>query len=141
MHWGSWLFAIGGALWILKVVVITLNDAAGREVDAMPVPVFYLSAIVAMAIGATAVGVALLRNAPVWAQLVGAVVAFFALFVFYTVVDDVLKSAFEGIGPDWLHEELGILLTGAVALILGVWLARTLGRERLANALVSMSAP
>jgi hypothetical protein len=133
MLWGSWLFAIGGALWILKVVVITLNDAAGRETDAMPVPVLYLAAIVAMAIGATAVGVALLRNGPVWAQLVGAVASFFALFVFYTVVDEVLKSAFEGVGPDWLYEELGILLTGAVALVLGVWLARTLGRERSAN--------
>jgi hypothetical protein len=130
MHWGLWLFAAGGALWVLKVVVITLNDIAGRDTDSMPVPVLYLSAVFAMAIGATAVGIALLRRTPWWAQLLGAAAAFVGLFVLYTVLDEILKSTFEGVGPSWLHEELGILTTGAICLVVGVWLARIVSGER-----------
>ena len=130
MHWGLWLFAAGGALWVLKVVVITLNDLTGRATDSMPVPVLYLSAIFAMAIGATAVGIALLRRSPWWAQLLGAVAAFVGLFVLYTVLDEILKSTFEGVGPEWLHEELGILATGAICFVVGLWLLRTIRRDR-----------
>jgi hypothetical protein len=130
MRWGLWLFALGGALWVLKVVVITLNDLTGRDTDSMPVPVLYLSAVFAMAIGVTAVGIAVLRRSPWWAQVLGAVVAFFALFVLYAVLDETLKAAFDGVGPSWLHEELGILTTGAICLVVGVWLARAASRDR-----------
>jgi hypothetical protein len=130
MHWGLWLFALGGALWVLKVVVIALNDLTGRATDSMPVPVLYLSAVFAMAIGATAVGIALLRRAPWWAQVLGAVAAFLGLFVLYTVLDEILKATFDGVGPSWLHEELGILATGAICLAVGLALLRVLSRER-----------
>jgi len=96
----------------------------------MPVPVLYLSAVFAMVVGATAVGIALLRRFPWWAQLLGAIAAVFALFLLYTVLDEILKSSFEGVGPSWLHEELGILATGAICLIGGVLLARTISRQR-----------
>lgn len=130
MRWGVWVFAAGGALWVLKVAFITLNDATGRGVDALPVPVLYLSAILLMAIGATAVGIALLRRFAWWVQLLGAVAAVVALFALYTVLDGVLKPAFEGVGPSWLHEELGILATGAICLAGGALLARRIGRQR-----------
>jgi hypothetical protein len=130
MRWGVWVFALGGALWVLKVIFIALNDAMGRETDALPVPALYLSAVLLMAIGATAVGIAVLRRFPWWAQLLGAVAAVVALFMLYTVLDGVLKPAFEGVGPSWLHEELGILATGAICLIAGVLLARRMAEER-----------
>ena len=130
MRWGLWLFAAGGALWVLKVVAITLNDLTGRATDSMPVAALYLSAVFAMAIGATAVGIAVLRRFAWWAQLLGAVVAFFALFVLYTVLDETLKAAFDGVGPSWLHEELGILTTGTICVVVGVSLARTVSRDR-----------
>lgn len=134
MRWGLWLFAVGGALWVLKVLVIAVNHLAGRDTDAMPVPVLYLSAVLAMAIGVTAVGVALLRRYPWWAQVAGAVAAFVALFLLYTVLDETLKAAFDGVGPSWLHEELGILTTGAIALVVGVLLARAIARDRRSSA-------
>ena len=130
MRWGVWVFAVGGALWVLKVISIALNDAMGRETDSLPVPVLYLLAVLLMAIGATAVGIAVLRRHPWWAQLLGAAAAIVALFVLYTVLDGVLKPAFEGVGPSWLHEELGILATGAICLIAGVLLARRIAEER-----------
>jgi hypothetical protein len=132
-RWGLWVFAIGGALWIAKVAVITLNDFAGRDTDAMPVPVLYLSAVLGMTIWATAVGIALLRRFPWWAQLLGAVAGVVALFVLYTVLDEILNSSFEGVGPEWLHEELGILATGAIALVVGVLLARAIVPRHLAR--------
>lgn len=129
MRWGLWLFAAGGALWVLKVVTVTLNDLTGRDTDSMPVPVLYLSAVFAMAIGVTAVGIAVLRRSSWWLQLLGAVVAFVGLFILYTVLDETLKAAFEGVGPSWLHEELGILATGAICLVVGVSLARKVDRD------------
>ena len=130
MRWGVWIFAIGGALWVLKVAFITLNDAMGRSTDALPVPVFYLSAVLLMAVGATAVGISLLRRFPWWAQLLGAAAAVVALWALYVVVDGILKPTFEGVGPSWLHEELGILATGAICLIGGVLLARRIAGEQ-----------
>lgn len=130
MRWGVWVFAAGGALWVLKVVVITLNDLMDRDVDAMPVPVLYLSAVLLMVVGATAVGIALLRRFHWSIQLLGAVAAVVALFLLYTVLDEVFKSAFDGVGPSWLHEELGILVTGAICFVGGVLLARTVTRLR-----------
>lgn len=90
----------------------------------------YLSAVFAMAIGVTSVGIAVLRRFPWWAQALGAVAAFVALFVLYTVLDEMLKAAFDGVGPSWLHEELGILATGAISLVVGVSLARAINRDR-----------
>lgn len=130
MRRGLWVFAIGGALWVLKVAVITLNDLTGRDADAMPVPVVYLSAVLLMVVGSTAVGIALARRFPWWSQLLAAVAGVVALFLLYTVLDEAFKSAFEGVGPSWLYEELGILATGAICLVVGVLLARSISRER-----------
>jgi hypothetical protein len=130
MRWGVWVFAVGGALWVLKVVLIALNDALGRDPDALPVPIFYLSAILLMVLGATAVGIAVLRRFPWWAQLLGAVAAVIVLWLLYTVLDGILKPTFEGVGPSWLYEELGILATGAICLIGGVLLARRIADEQ-----------
>ena len=124
MRWGVWVFAVGGALWVLKVVFITLNDVMGRDTDALPLPVLYLSAILFMVVGATAVGIAVFRRFPWWAQLLGALAAVVALWVLYFVLDGILKPTFEGVGPSWLHEELGILATGAICVAVGVFLAR-----------------
>jgi hypothetical protein len=129
MRWGVWVFAVGGALWVLKVVFITLNDAMGRDTDALPVPVLYLSAILFMVVGATAVGIAVFRRFPFWAQLLGALAAVVALWVLYAVLDGILKPTFEGVGPSWLHEELGILATGAICVAVGVFLARRISER------------
>jgi hypothetical protein len=129
MRWELWVFALGGALWVLKVLVIALNDVLGRSTDALPVPILYLSAVLLMTVGATAVGIAVLRRFPWWAQLAGAVAAIVALWALYTVLDGVLKPAFDGVGTSWLHEELGILVTGAICLVVGVFLAQRTARE------------
>ena len=128
--WGVWVFAVGGALWVLKVAVIALNDAAGRNIDAFPVPVLYLGAILLMALGATAVGIAVLRRHPWWVQVIGAAAAVVALFLLYAVLDGVLKAAFGDAGPSWLEDELGIAATGAVCLVVGILLARRVAGPR-----------
>jgi hypothetical protein len=128
-RWGVWVFAVGGALWVLKVAVIALNDAVGRDVDAFPVPVFYLGAVLLMVVGSTAVGIALVRNSPWWVQVVAAVAGVIGLFLLYTVLDAVLKGAFNDTGPSWLRDELGIVATGAVCLVGGVLLGRSVAAQ------------
>jgi hypothetical protein len=129
MRWGLWVFALGGAIWALKIVFITLNDVIGRPTDGFPVPIVYLSGILLMVVGATAVGIALLRRFPWWAQVLGAFAAVFALLALYVVLDGILKPTFEGVGPSWLYEEVGILATGAICLAGGVLLLRSVDRE------------
>ena len=123
-RWGVWVFAAGGALWVLKVLFIALNDAMGRDIDSLPVPIFYLGAILLMTLGATGVGLALARNAPLWVQLLAAVGGVLGLFLLYTVLDAILEAVFGDAGPSWLRDELGIVATGIVVLIAGVLLAR-----------------
>ena len=125
MRWGVWVFAVGGALWILKVAFIALNDAMGRDIDTFPVPVFYLGAILLLVVGSTAVGIALVRGSPWWAQVLAAAAGVVGLFLLYTVLDALLKAAFGDTEPSWLRDELGIVATGVVCLVGGVVLARS----------------
>jgi hypothetical protein len=125
-RWGVWVFAAGGALWVIKVAVIALNDALDRDVDSFPVPVFYLGAILLMVVGSTAVGIALARSWPWWAQVLAAVGGVIGLFLLYALLDAVLKAAFGDAGPSWLADELGIVATGAVCLVGGVLLGRSM---------------
>jgi hypothetical protein len=129
-RWGVWLFALGGALWVLKVTLITVNHVQGRDVDSLGVPVLYVTAVLLLAIGATAVGAALLRRHPWWAQLLAAVAAVPALIFLYEAIDTLLKSVAGNAGPGWLADELGIVATGALCLVGGVLLARAAGSPR-----------
>jgi TRAP-type uncharacterized transport system fused permease subunit len=126
-RWGVWVFALGGALWVLKVTLITANHLLGRDVDASGVPVLYVAAVTLLALGATAVGAALARRRPWWAQLLAAACAIPTLILVYSVVDAVLKGIFGDAGPSWLADELGIVATGALCLAAGVLLGRTVG--------------
>jgi TRAP-type uncharacterized transport system fused permease subunit len=126
-RWGVWVFALGGALWVLKVTLITANHLLGRDVDASGVPVLYVAAVTLLALGATAVGAALARRRPWWAQVLAAACAIPALILVYSVVDAVLKGIFGDAGPSWLADELGIVATGALCLAVGVLLGRTAG--------------
>jgi hypothetical protein len=128
MRWGVWVFAVGGALWVLKVAFIALNDAGGRDIDSFPVPLFYLGAIFLMVAGSTAVGLALVPNSRFWVKLLAAAAAVVGFFVLYTALDGILKATFGDAGPSWLKDELGILATGAVCLVGGVLLAQRIAR-------------
>jgi hypothetical protein len=124
IRWGVWVFALGGALWVVKVTLITANHLMGRDIDSFGVPVLYIAAVTLLASGATAVGAALLRHYPGWAQLLGAVVAIPALIFIYQGIDAVLKGLAGDVGPAWLPDELGIVATGALCLVGGVLLGR-----------------
>ena len=109
MRWGIWLFALGGALWVIKVLLITVNHMQGRDVDSLGVPVFYVAAVALLAIGSAAVGGRALRRKPWWAQLLAAIAAIVALLFLYQAIDALLKNMAGDAGPWWLAEELGIV--------------------------------
>jgi hypothetical protein len=121
------MFALGGALWVLKVTLITANHLMDRDVDAFGVPVLYLAAVTLLAIGATAVGAALMRHYAWWAQLLAGVVAIPVLIFLYQAIDAVLKGLFGDVGPSWLADELGVVATGALCLVGGLLLGRAVG--------------
>jgi hypothetical protein len=125
-----WVFALGGALWVLKVTLITANALMGRDVDASGVPVLYVAAVALLALGAPAAGAALARRYPWWAQLLAAACALPALILVYSVLDAVLKATLGDVGPSWLADELGIVATGALCFAGGVLLGRAVGLPR-----------
>lgn len=127
-RWGVWVFALGGALWVLKVTLITANHLMDRDVDAFAVPVLYVAAVILLALGATAVGAALVRRYPWWTQLLAAVGAIPALILAYGAIDAVLKGIVGDLGPWWLPDELGVVTTGALCLVGGLLLGRAVGR-------------
>jgi predicted permease len=124
------VFALGGALWVLKVTLIAANHLSGRDVDSFGVPVLYVAAVILLAVGATAVGAALLRRHRWWAQLLAAAVAIPALIFLYEAIDTVLKGLFGDVGPAWLADELGIVATGALCLVGGALVGRAVGMPR-----------
>jgi hypothetical protein len=127
-RWGVWIFALGGALWVLKVAVIALNDALDRDTDAFPVPVFYLGAVLLLVVGSTGTAMALVRSSRWWVQMLAGAAGIIGVFLLYSVLDGALKAAVGDAGPSWLEDELGIVATGMVALVVGVVLAQRMSR-------------
>ena len=126
-HWGIWLFALGGALWVLKVCLITVNHLQGRDPDSFGVPVLFIGGVTLLALGVTAVGAALVRHYAWWLQLLAAIAAVPALVLLYEAIDALLKGVAGDVGPAWLADELGIVTTGALCLVGGVLLGRAVG--------------
>jgi hypothetical protein len=98
----------------------------GRDLDALGVPILYLTAVTLLLIGAPAVGAAIVRRRPRWMQVLAGVGALLVLIFGYQAIDAMLKGAFAEIEPWWLPDELGIVVTGTLCLIGGTFLSRTL---------------
>lgn len=81
-----------------------------------------------MVVGSTAAGIALVRSSRWWTHFLAALAGVIGLFLLYTVLDGILKAAFGDTDPSWLRDELGIVATGGVCLVVGLLLARKIGR-------------
>jgi hypothetical protein len=124
------VLAAGGLLWVVKFVVIAATDGAVSGLPDTVTAVLYLSAVLLMAIGSGGLAVALLARRHLALRVVGALAAVVAWWIVYVVVDGVTKSAAGDAGPVWLPDEIGIVVTGALLMAVGLLLVRSTSDAR-----------
>ena len=116
---------LGGVLWLVKVGLIWANG--GANTDEGIVAVFYLAGLLALAVAALAAGYAVVTTAPIWLRAVVSVATLALFWILFSVIDSAAHVVYTGDG--WLDDELGIIVTAALALLFGlIALARRVRR-------------
>jgi hypothetical protein len=118
------VLALGGLCWVVKFVVIAATDGATSGVPDTVTGLLYISAVVLMSIGSAALVIALLAGRHPVLRALGGVVGLVGWWVVYLVVDAVSQAIAGDAGPSWLTDEIGIVVTGALLLTVGLLLAR-----------------
>lgn len=116
----------GGVAWLVKVGLIWGNG--GTNTDGGLVSVCYLLGLVALTVALLAAGYSVVASAPVWLRVVVSVAVLALGWIIFGSIDSAAKGVYDG--DDWLRDELGILISAALALVGGVAsLLRSRGHE------------
>ena len=116
--------SVGGLCWVVKFVVIAATDGALTGVPDTVTGILYFAGIALMALGLSGLGVAVLGGRHLLVRALAAVGGLVLWAVSYTVIEAVAQSVVGDTEPAWLGEEIGILLTGAVLMTVGLLLVR-----------------
>ena len=127
----AWL--VGGVAWLVKLTLIFANG--GTNTNEGIVGVAFFVGVLALVVAGAASGFTLLRRWGIWAAAIGVPIGAVATLVGFSVIDGVLQSVVPASG--WFEEEVGILGTAVVALLLGLAL---LARGRTKGAASSAAA-
>ncbi len=119
------VLAAGGLCWVVKFVVIAATDGAVSGTAEMVTAVLYLTAVALMALGLAALGVAALAGRHPALRVLGGIAGLVLWVLSYLVIEGVAQGVVGDTDPVWLGEEVGIVLTGAVLMTVGLMLART----------------
>ena len=124
------VLAIGGLCWVVKFVVIAATDGATSGTADTVAGVLYLSAVTLMALGLAGLGASVLAGRHVVLRILGAVAGVVTWAATYMLLESIAQGVVGDTDPVWLGEEVGIVLTGAVFMTVGLLLAhpRTGGR-------------
>jgi hypothetical protein len=114
----------GGFCWVVKFVVIAATDGAVSGWADTTTGILYLTAVTLMALGLAGLGVALVAGRHPVLRAVGALGGLVTWWPTYLVVETVAQAVAGDSGPSWMHDEIGIVTTGAVLMTVGLLLAR-----------------
>lgn len=118
------VLAAGGLCWVAKFVVIAATDGATTGTADTVTAVLYLSAVALMCLGLAGLGASLLRGRHVVLRVLGALGGLVAWVLTYLVVEGIAQAVVGETDPAWLGEEIGIVLTGALMMTVGLLLRR-----------------
>lgn len=108
-----------GVGWYTKFAVLSATDGAESGLVGTLWAVGMLSFLAA----AAAAAVALLRGKHVALRIIAGVVAVPIAFIVFNILGGITKSIYNG--DEWFHDEVELLVTGAVSALLGLgWLMR-----------------
>lgn len=108
-RWAPVVLLVGAVAWFAKMAVIVATD--GRVDSTGAAAVFFIGGILLMATGATAVGLRLTRGRAGWVRSIAIVISLLAFFVSFVVLDSVAKPTLGQLGPRYMSDEAGILVT------------------------------
>ena len=109
---------LGAISWLAKMAVIVATD--GRIDSTGVAAVFFIGGVVFMVVGATVVGLWLTTGLALWVRSVLVVLSFLSFFISFVVLDGIAKATLGGVGPDYMRDEAGILVTALVWLLIAV---------------------
>ncbi len=118
------ILAAGGFCWVVKFVVIAATDGAVSGTADTVTSAFYLAAVALMAVGLAALGVAVLAGRHPALRVLGGIAGLVVWVASYVVIEGIAQGVVGDTDPVWLGEEIGIVLTGAVLMTVGLMLAR-----------------
>jgi hypothetical protein len=107
----------GGVGWLVKVALIWANG--GENTDSGLVGVMYLVGLVGLVVALGAAGYTLAEKAPVWLRAVVVVATPLLVMVVWVLLDQAVRAVYTTEG--WFRDEVTVLLTAVVALLLGGW--------------------
>lgn len=130
--WG--VLAAGGFAWMTKMAVIAASDGANSGVPDTATAILWTAGVVLMAFGTAGVVAALLWRRHVLLGVLGVPVGLVAWAVTFVLIEAAAQVVVaKGTGPVWLHEEIGILATGAVLTAAGLFGIRRTSGLRFAD--------
>ncbi len=128
------ILAAGGFCWVVKFVVIAATDGAVSGTADTVTSVFYLAAVTLMALGLAALGVAVLAGRHPALRVLGAIAGLVTWVASYLVIEGIAQGIVGDTDPVWLGDEIGIVLTGAVLMTVGLMLARPKANDEAVQA-------
>lgn len=117
------VLAAGGLCWVAKFVVIAATDGAVSGLPDTLTSILYIAAVTLMAAGMAGLGAAL-AGRHVLVRVLGAVGGVVTWVLFYAAIATVVRAVASESDPPWLHDELEIVVTGALLMTVGLVLAR-----------------
>lgn len=122
-RWAPVVLLVGAVAWLAKMGVIVATD--GRVDSTGAAAVFFIGGILLMATGATAVGLRLTRGRAGWVRSLAIVLSLLAFFVSFVVLDSIAKPTLGELGPSYMSDEAGILVTAIFWFLIAGALLRT----------------
>jgi hypothetical protein len=111
----SLLFIAGALAWILKTVLIWING--GTNTTGGLVGILFIVGALSLAVASAIRAWYLPRTLKVWPRVLATLAS---LIVLVLMVDLPILIGWQLFGHTWVAEELGIVLTALVALVIGV---------------------
>lgn len=109
---------------MVKFVVIAATDGATTSAADTVTAVLYLAAVGLMCLGFAGIGASLLSGRHIALRILGALGGVVAWYVTYLLVEGIAQAVIGDTDPVWLGEEIGIVLTGALLMTIGLLLSR-----------------
>lgn len=106
----------GGAVWLAKVALIWGNGGTNTG-DGLVAVAFFIG-FAGLLVALLAGGYSVVTTAPIWLRAVVSVCATLLGLMLFTIMDDAAKGVYSSEG--WLRDEIGILITASIALVVGV---------------------
>lgn len=118
------VLAAGAVLWLVKVAQIAANG--GENTTEGLVGATFLLGLACLFFGSTSVGLLLTEGRGVAVKVLAALASIVAFWVSFSLIDTAMQALVGDAGPQWVHDEMGIVATAVVWLAISLWVvART----------------